>query len=46
VEVLDVVDEETQASLKTLAPSHSFAAAMKSDEAEKRREHWKKRLGW
>jgi hypothetical protein len=38
LEVLDVVGEETQAGFKTLAPCHSFAAAMKSDEAEKRRE--------
>jgi hypothetical protein len=38
LEVLDIVSEEMQAGLKTLAPSHSFAAAMKSNEAEKRRE--------
>jgi hypothetical protein len=36
--VLDVVGEETQVGFKTPAPSHSFAAAMNSDEAEKRRE--------
>ena len=38
LEVLDVVSEETQAGLKTLAPSHSFANLMKSNEAEKRHE--------
>jgi hypothetical protein len=37
-EVLDVVAEETQAGLKALAPSHSFAAVMKRNEVEKRRE--------
>jgi hypothetical protein len=38
LEVLEIVGENTQAGLKTLAPSHSFGAAMKSNEAEKRRE--------
>jgi hypothetical protein len=38
LEVLDVVSQETQTGLKTLAPSHSLAAVMKSNKAEKRRE--------
>jgi hypothetical protein len=38
LEVLDVVSDETQAGLKTLAPSHSFARVVRSNEAEKRRE--------
>jgi hypothetical protein len=38
LEVLDIGVEEMQAGLKTPAPSHSFAAVMKSNEAEKRRE--------
>jgi hypothetical protein len=39
LEILDVVSisEEKQAGLKTLAPSHSFAAVLKSNEAGKRR---------
>jgi hypothetical protein len=37
LEVVDVVSEETQAGLKTLAPSHSFAMVIKSNEAENRR---------
>jgi hypothetical protein len=38
LEVLEIVGQNTEAGLKRLAPSHSFGAAMKSNEAEKRRE--------
>ena len=38
LQAIDVASEETKAGLKTLAPSHSFGAVMKSNEAEKRRE--------
>ncbi len=38
MQAIDVVSEETKAGLKTLAPSYSFGAAMKSNEAEKRHE--------
>jgi hypothetical protein len=38
LEVITVLTADTQAGLKSLAPSHSFATVMKSDEAEKRRE--------
>jgi hypothetical protein len=37
LEVITVLTADTQAGLKSLAPSHSFATVMKSDEAEKRR---------
>jgi hypothetical protein len=37
LEVLEIVGQNTEAGLKRLAPSHSFGAAMKSNEAEKRR---------
>jgi hypothetical protein len=38
LEVLEIVGQNTEAGLKRLAPSHSFGVAMKSNEAEKRRE--------
>ena len=38
LEVLDVVSDETKAGLKALAPSHSFARAIKNNEADNSRE--------
>ena len=38
LEVLDVVSGETMAGLKTLAPSHSYARVLASNEAQKKRE--------